>query len=462
MRHALLSLFVFTGCATTSLRGEYRSVEQSLASRASLDVTFDLSAPDDVPDEVDSLLEHALSADDAVRIAMLNNRDGRAALADLGIARGNYVQAGLLPNPEVEFEMRAPGGAQPAQLDLGLELNLSAFWLTALRSGVAESQLEAARLRAAGLLLDLAYETRIAFYEAQAAHQRHELRLRALAAQQASYDAALELSRVGNLPAVRLANELAAVELSRVQVAEAENAWLDAREKLTRHLGLTGARTQWTLAEPLALPDETKRDDDLERVAVDASLELLELQLRAEAASRKVGLAKTEGILPHVSAGFHGERDADLWELGAHLTVALPVFDRAEGRQLAAKSEYDGLRARAQGRAVQVRSVARATLNRAESATRRARHYAQRLVPAREEALTQTLLQYNAMTVGVFELLAAQRAVTDTALLQVDATLDAWKARAGLELLKAGRTTPLQLAAVPSSTANETAASGGH
>lgn len=463
MRGLLCCLFVLSSCATTSLRGDVTSIEATLSSRANLSITLPAyDAPDTVPEEVDTLLEHPLTADDAVRIALLNNREGRAALAELGIARGNYVQAGLLPNPEIELEVRGPGGPQPLQMDLGLELNLSGFWLTALRSDIARSQLEAARLKAAGRLLDLAFETRVTWLEAQAARQRHELRLRALAAQQASYEAARELARVGNLPALRLANELAAVELARVQAAEAENAWLDAREALTRRLALTGARTQWQLGGPLTLPEAFTGEGDAEKQAVDASLELHELLLRAEAASRKVGLAKTEGILPHVSAGFHGERDADLWELGAHLTIALPIFDRAEGRQLAAKSEYDLLRARAEGRAIEVRSVVRATLNRAESASRRARHYAQRLVPAREEALAQTVLQYNAMQLGVFEVLAAQRAVTDTALLQVDATLDAWKARAGLELLLAGRSTPLALGAIPSSTSDTPPAAGGH
>lgn len=445
-----------TACATTSTRGDLRSIE----TRFNLTLT-PADSPDTVPEEVDTLLGHPLTPDDAVRVALLNNREARAALAELGIARGNYVQAGLLPNPEVEFEVRGPGGPQPLQMDIGLELNLSGFWLTALRSDVAEAQLEAAKTKAAGQLLDLAFDTRVTYFEAQAAQQRHELRLRALAAQQASYEAAQELSRVGNLPALRVANELAAVELARVQAAEAENAWLDAREALTRRLGLTGARTQWSLAGPMPLPDEFADTADAEKKAITASLELRELQHRAEAASRKVGLANTEGALPHVAVGFHGERDADLWELGAHLTVALPVFDRAQGRQFAARSEFDLLRARAEGRAIEVRSVVRATLNRAESASRRARHYAQRLVPAREEALAQTVLQYNAMQLGVFEVLTAQRAVTDTALMQVDATLDAWKARASLELLMAGRSTPLKLGALPSSL-NTDIASGAH
>lgn len=454
-----------TGCATTSLSQDYASIRDTVSARAAL-AQFEvprLDAADDVPAEVDELLRHPLTADAAVRLAILNNREARAALAEVGVSRGQYVQAGLIPNPEFELELREPGGdQQPVQMDVGLELNLSAMILAPIRSGVAEAQLDAERWKAAGALLDLTWSTRVAFYEVQALQQKLDLRLRAFASQQASYETALELSRVGNLPAVTLANELAAVELSRVQVAEAENALLDGREALNRKLGLTGSRINWKLAGPMERPQDTLAGDGLEAKALTASLELSEIVSRAEAASRKVGMAKTESWLPHLSAGFHGERDANLWELGGHVTVGLPVFDRAQGRQLSAQSEYDGLRARAQAQAVQVRSAVRTTLNRVESAGRRAKHYAERLVPARQQALEQTLLQYNAMQVGVFEVLAKQREVTEAAISQVDATLDAWKARAALDLLLAGRSTPLSLGAIPTSSASTAQAAGGH
>ncbi|MDP3232322.1 MAG: TolC family protein [Myxococcales bacterium] len=461
----LAVLMLGPACATSRMSGDVRAVESSLAERARLpELTLPaFDAPDDLPAEVDRLVEKPLTDDSAVRVALLSNRDARAALADIGIARGDYLQAGLIPNPELDLAVRAPGGPQPVQLDIGLELSISETVLAPLRASVAEAQLEAARLRATGFLLELAWQTRLAFFEAQAAQQRLDLRLRAFASQQASYATAVELHRVGNLPAIDLANELAAVELSRLQVAESENALLDAREALTRKLGLAGARTGFSIAGTLPTPKDTPVPTDAEAKAITASLELLEFNRRAEAASRKVGLATTEGWLPHLTAGFHGERDADLWELGAHVGIGLPVFDRAQGRQLSAQSEYDALRARAESTAIGIRSVTRSTLNRVESAGRRARHFAERLVPARQKQLDETVLQYNAMTVGVFQVLQVQRGVTESALAQVDATLDYWKARAGLDLLLAGRSTPLSAGmALPSSTLSTPSAQGGH
>ena len=459
----LLGLLVaLGGCATMS--NEVARVEQTLVTRAPALEGLTLprfDVPEDVPQEVEQLLARPLSADDAVRVAMLANRDARAALAELAIARGAYVQAGLLPNPSAELSLRDPGGPQPLQLDIGLELNVTATVLTPLRSGVAEAVLDAERLKAAGALLDLGYRTRLAWLEVQAATRKLELRTRALEAWQASWEATAELEKQGNLNGLEVANTLAQVELARVQVAEAENALLDARENLTRRLGLHGRQVQFKLAGALEPPASDGKGLD-EATALKASLELAELLARAEAASRKVGLAKTEGWLPDLSAGFHGERDANLWELGAHFTLTLPFLDQQQGRQLSAKSEYDLLRARAEGQALAIRSAVRQTLNRLESSSKRSKHYGERLLPARRRALEQTVLQYNAMTLGVFQVLAAQRAVTETELAQVDATLDAQRAHAALQLLLAGRSTPLELGALPQSSSAVERSGGGH
>jgi len=451
-----------SACATTRVTGDLHRVRDTVTSRAS-ELAFALPGRDDPTSaEVERILAEPLTPDGAARLALLNNREVRATLSEVGVARGQFVQAGLLPNPEFEFEARDPGGAQPAQLDLGVEVNVSAMLLAPFRAGVASSTLDAERWRAAGAILELGWSTRVAFYEAQALQQKLELRLRALASHQAAYETALELARVGNLPQLALANQLATVESARLQVAEAENAWLDAREALTRKLGLSGAHTHWTLAgvlEPVALPAAT---EGLEARALDASLELAELKSRAEAASRKVGLTKTEAWLPHLSAGLHGERDGALWELGGHVTVGLPIFDRAQGRRLSSESEYDALRSRTQVQEVQVRSTVRATLNRLESAGRRAEHYRERLLPARRRVLEETVRQYNAMQVSVFEVLAAERAVTEAAVSQVDATLDAAKAKAALDLVLAGRSAPLALGSIPRSTTTSPETSGGH
>src|SRR5690349_14324908 len=48
-------------------------------------------------------IEDGLSEDEAVLIALWNNAAFQTLMADLDIAYGDLVQAGLLPNPEVVY-----------------------------------------------------------------------------------------------------------------------------------------------------------------------------------------------------------------------------------------------------------------------------------------------------------------------------------------------------------------------
>jgi outer membrane protein TolC len=439
-----LLLGLSTGCASSTLATNVREVDDMFVARNRRDLAVAVPDEEDwekTAAEVPKLLSRPLDADAAVRIALVHNRDLRAAFYEIGIAQGQFVQSGLLPNPEIDFGLRRSlDPAQPLQVDIGLEYNVSALLLLPMRKGVAEAELSAERLRVAGEVLDTAYRARTAFYTVQARRQELDLRARALTAFQAGYAAAAELHRVGNLPDVDLATQRAAVESSRIDVAEAENALLDARENLNATLGLSGEQTRWSVEAPLADPPaEALAAEQLEKRAVEASFELAELEARMQVASRRAGLARTEGNLPHLSGGFHGEHDGFSWEIGGHVTVGLPVFDRNQGRVMSARSEFGAQRERYAATATALRATVRSALNRVESTGRRARHYREVVLPARERALAETLLQYNAMQVSVFQVLESQRQVTQTGMAYVETLLAYWNARAALDQIIAGR-----------------------
>lgn len=445
--------FVLAGCASQSVETDVREVNEFLAAhgRAPGRAPGAMAAPavaqppaerweeDDA--EAPRILEKPLTVESAVRLSLLMNRDLRATMYELGVARGRAVQAGLLPNPELELAVRVPDDPfQNLQSEIGLEYDVTRLLLVPLRKGAAEAELSAERVRVAGEVLDTAYRARIAFFAVQARQGVLDLRARALAAFQASYGAAEELHRAGNIPDVDLATQRAAVEGARIDVAEAENALLDARESLNLAIGLSGKQTSWTLLGPLPPPAEDVIDLETgEKRALDASLELAELAGRMDAAGRRVGVARAEGALPHLSGGFHGEHDGVSWEIGGHVTVGLPVFDRAQGRVISAKSELGSLRERYVATATAVRATLRMAQNRVSSAGKRARHYRDALIPAREKALAETVLQYNAMQVGVFQVLDAQRRLTEAGIAYTETLHDYWQAKAALEQILAGR-----------------------
>ena len=456
---ALFLILAAAGCGRGALETDVREVNEFLAAQAAGRTPGAAARPsvalpseerwEEDPAEAPRILGKPLHAEAAVRLAILLNRDLRASMYELGVARGRVVTAGLLPNPEVEVSLRAPQDPfQELQADIGIEYDISRVILLPLRKGAAEAELAAERVRVAGEVLDTAYRARVAFYDVQARQSVLDLRSRALAAFQAGYAAAEELHRVGNLPDVDLATQRAAVEASRIEVAEAENTLLDARERLNVAIGLSGERTSWTAPDPLPPPEvDTIDAAGGEKKALAASLELAEIAGRMQAAGKRVGMHRAEGTLPHLSGGFHGENDGRSWEIGGHVTVGLPIFDRAQGRVISAQSELGGLRERYVATATALRASLRMAQNRVESAGKRARHFRDALLPAREKALAETLLQYNAMQVGVFQVLEVQRRLTDTGIAYTETLLEYWKARAALDQILAGRHRSLGLAA---------------
>ncbi|HSU41057.1 MAG TPA: TolC family protein, partial [Polyangiaceae bacterium] len=61
------------------------------------------------------------------------------------------------------------------------------------------------------------------------------------------------------------------------------------------------------------------------------------------------------------------------------------------------------------------------------------------LLPLRQRVLDQTELEYNAMAVGVFQLLQAKREEVETARVYVELLREYWSARIQVERLQAGR-----------------------
>jgi outer membrane protein, heavy metal efflux system len=429
-------LALATSCA--SPRSDVDAVRDIAASRLRIEPT-DI----DVDKDVGALAARPLTVDNAVRIALLNNRALRAQLLELGIARGQLVQASVLPNPDIEAEVRfSEDTAQGPQWDLGVGVPLAQLLLVPARTGAAEATLDAARADAANAVVALATRTRIAVYDVQAHNQRLDAARNVLAALTASYDTARALHDVGNLTDLALLNEQSAYEGARAAVADSEANVVDAREHLNVLLGFFGTDTAWTL--PSTLPDAPPDVDalgaldGLEGRAIDASIDLASKRASIVAAARRLGVTNTAGLIPDVLLGVHAEFDGTSWEAGPSLTGSLPVFDRQQGNSIAAQAELDGLRARAVDDAVAIRAAVRATRARLVSAHARSRQLHDAVLPLRERLVRETVLQYNAMQVGVFEVLQARREQIEAGHLYANVLMEFWTARATLDQLLAG------------------------
>src|SRR5687768_9153805 len=71
----------------------------------------------------EEMLRDELTAEETVAIAMANNPRLQVALAELGIARADLIEASTIANPVFEFELRVPGEPyRPYELRLAQSL----------------------------------------------------------------------------------------------------------------------------------------------------------------------------------------------------------------------------------------------------------------------------------------------------------------------------------------------------
>ena len=151
-------------------------------------------------EQLRTLLERRLTADDeAVQIALLNNRDLQAIYTELGIGQADLVQAGLFKNPLLDAAVFFP-------LSVCARIFSSAwwwaFWMSSTcrsASEVAAAAFEEAKLRVTGTVLEFAARVRTAFYVHQANEQLLELRQMIVLSLHASFDVSRRLHEAGNI-----------------------------------------------------------------------------------------------------------------------------------------------------------------------------------------------------------------------------------------------------------------------
>jgi cobalt-zinc-cadmium efflux system outer membrane protein len=389
---------------------------------------------------VQSLLARPLTAESAASIAILNNRGVRAEAEKLGIAEGLLAHARRLPNPTLEGAVRFDGGDSP-EIDLGAMIDLTDLLLLPSRSGAAGAEVEAAKLDAVAAIVDLSFEARRAFYRYQAAAELLELRRTVLAAFEASADLARRLREAGNVTELDFANQRALFEEARLDVRTSEIELEKTRQALRALLGVWG-RADWKAPSRLAAPPEHELDvSGLENAAIRASLDLSIARQRFGAAARRADVASLEGFLPELKAGVSAERD-DEWSVGPAVELEVPLFYQGQGEAGAAKAAMRREQELYADAAVGIRAAARATAFELGERRESALYYRGVLLPLKQKVVEQSELEYNAMLIGLFQLLEAKRDQVRTAASYVQALRDYWISRADAEQLLAGRRGP--------------------
>lgn len=435
---ALLLMGGLNACASADIDRSLARTNQEAESftNGSLALARHAEEREALARKADALLAQPLSAPAAVQLALVNSPSFQALLAGHWAQAAEAAQSGRLANPVFTYErIRLLD-----ELEIGRMLSVSLVDLLTFpwRQDAARARLEAVEVRLTRDVVREVTEVRRAWVQAVAAQERLGYARQVFETAEVSAELARRMQAAGNFTTVQRVRQQSFYADAASQLAFARHAATAGREALVRRLGL-GASQVSRLKLPERLPDPPPEPRAPETVGdaaragnLDVRLAEAELQAAAEAQGlgRVTSLLDVEGGLRRDTAEEGDERDTT-W--GWELAVALPVFDWG-----------DMQRAGLNARTLEAGYALEASLRGAESRLREAysayrtawdiaRHYREEVIPLAQVLAEENVLRYNAMLIGVFELLADAREQIRAVMAGIDAGERFWLAEAALE-----------------------------
>ncbi|MBN2705563.1 MAG: TolC family protein [Deltaproteobacteria bacterium] len=334
---------------------------------------------------VGSPLESAetLTLAEAWQLTLSRNPELEAGRAQLEISRGELIQVGLRPNPELSlagenlFGKAENRGLRGAETSLNLSQALDPFGKRQARIEVFQRQQKLNEVDLEEQTLVLREELGQAFFQAIAAQE-------ALSLQQQKIALARELSELTRERVTAGRERPAALRLAEMELDREKILALDCRRLLVaarRRLGLfwdaaglpTAATPPGWLA-PRQIPSLSELLDGLENYPG-----VRRGRLEEEWSQAKLAAARKAGLLDlSLNGGLKKEERENQTSLQIGLEMELPVFDRNQGNQHSVRATADRLKAMAQAR----RQRLSAELKEAYEATGLAQEEATRLQTA--------------------------------------------------------------------------------
>jgi len=437
-RSLLAFLIVLQACAPLTPTKPFDQVKTMIKDRTGNEIFWYQESPDTtrIRAHIHNLLRGTLSLNDAVEVAILNNPTLQAHYEDLGIGQADIVQAGLFTNPAFSFERRFKGLAADAEITQ----NLLSVFLIPLRMKVRTADLEAIQQRLTQLIINHIAKVKKAYFSLQASYQLFEMQQHIVKALEASYEAKMNLFNAGNLRDLDVKVEQTLLAQGRTDLSQSGQQIIQERERLNILMGAWGEETDWKIEKRLPeLPNDKITLENLESCAVGQRSDLLGARKNLESLAAQVGIARYQAMIPGLDATVHFEREIEGTDShGPSVGLPLPLFNWGNAASAAARALFTKALQRYQAQAIEIRSDVRLAYAQMTGARTRAKYFASAILPLQQRMLEETQLLYNAMTVGVFQLLQAKQAQIVAGRSYISELKDFWIARMQLEQVVGG------------------------
>lgn len=370
---------------------------------------------------------------DLLAVAEAKNPDLAAARSEVGVAAGALWQALLYPNPRVDVaseDISWRDGFADAKTTVGLT---QPFILgdrrgAAIAATTAEraARLAAVEARRRSLFGDIAveYAHLVALREQQRLYaELRQLADRTLSAAQTRFEA----RAAPETDVIRPRVEVYRIDAALGRLAQERHASVKQLGLLLGGVQVDAARLDGAVPlTPGSLDAEVLeaavRTGHPTLLVADQEIEAAEARIERERAER------TPDLDVRVAAGYRGESDDGIVEVGAGMTI--PLWDAREGSILSAR--FALMQARQERDAAQNDLLGRlaAALGEYEAAKAQLDTFRDKIVPDAQRAFEQTTEGYSAGRSSFLDLLDAQRTVTEARVTLIDLASAATAARA--------------------------------
>jgi cobalt-zinc-cadmium efflux system outer membrane protein len=414
----VLQFMILTGCTVNMIHDE-SYVSDSIQTRTGHELRLEEEKEGifKIPDNVS--LEDGLTEEEAVAIALWNNAQFQADLVDLGFARADLIEAGLLKNPVLSFLF--PLG--PKQLEATLSLPIDFFWKRPKR--VAAAKLDAEQV-AGNLIqhgLDFIRDVLLAYAELVSSQERAKITEEESDLRSEIAIIASDRLKFGDISGL----EESAFHLEAARALEAlvyitRDAEL-AKERLRTLLGLGTEDIELKITPTLSSTEFNQQSSDLLAKAFAARPDLRAAEIAIEAAGYRLGWEQSKifNITAVLDANGEGKEG---FEMGPGLLMELPILNQNNGMISRAQAELT--KAARQYLAVKHRIVQEVheALNQYQSAQRALKILHTDILPGATMAADNATLAYSVGEMSYLELLYFRQQLLDSRLRKVEAEAD--------------------------------------
>ena len=399
-----------SGCASVPADLGRSEVDELVAERGQAIDTGETSAI------LSNLVTQALTADDAVRIALINNPELQATYAELGFAAADVYEAGRIRNPILSgLVLSSNRSGELDQVSFGLVTSFTDFVTLPARKRLAAAEAESA------------------YYQFVGAKQVAALRSQIAKAAGLSAALAERYHEAGNMTPRELAMERAAAAEARLEALAADAEAYAMRSALGTVMGLSVSGS-WDAPAQLPVPLASEDSlDELLSLAARSRLDLAAARADADRVADQRGVTGWTRWLGDLDVGFENERETDGARLkGPSVDWEVPLFTQNRDALLRLDADLQIAIAEVRRLTLAVNNDVHLAFAKAANARAHVKTYRDTLVPARVAVTARAKEEEAFMLIGIFELLEIKQQEYDAYQGYLEAVRDYWLARTEL------------------------------